>query len=183
MIYRFVLISDEVNNFRRDIIIDSDATFFQFHEAILSSVNYTKEQLTSFFICSDDWSRETEITLINMESFPNRDIYIMNSCKLNELLNEEKQKLIYVFDQLNDRCFFIELCEIIPWKNQDKPQIVKLAGTPPKQVVQIETGRLSDSLLFDNDESEHLYQDDEFGMEDYDDDDLENLSKDNPFDY
>src|SRR5215470_12458397 len=112
MIYCFVLISDEVNNFRRDITIDSDATFFQLHEVILSSVNYTKDQLTSFFICNDeDWSRETEIILTDMELPSNEDIYVMDSCRLSEFLNKEEQKLVYIFDQLNDRCFFIELRE------------------------------------------------------------------------
>ena len=49
MVYRFVIFSDEVDNFYREIKIDADATFFDFHNAILDSVNYEKNQITSFF--------------------------------------------------------------------------------------------------------------------------------------
>ena len=55
MIYRFTIISDEVDDFVREIQIDPEATFYDFHEAILKSVGYTNDQMTSFFICDDDW--------------------------------------------------------------------------------------------------------------------------------
>ena len=52
MIYKFTMVSDEVDDFMRDIMIDSEASFFDFHEAILNSVNYTKDLMTSFFLCN-----------------------------------------------------------------------------------------------------------------------------------
>ena len=58
MIYRFTIISDEVDDFVREIQIDPEATFYDFHEAILKSAGYTNDQMTSFFICDDDWERE-----------------------------------------------------------------------------------------------------------------------------
>ena len=42
MIYRFTIISDEVDDFVREIQIDPEATFYDFHEAILKSVGYAK---------------------------------------------------------------------------------------------------------------------------------------------
>ena len=54
MIYRFTIISDEVDDFVREIQIDPEATFYDFHEAILKSAGYTNDQMTSFFICDDD---------------------------------------------------------------------------------------------------------------------------------
>ena len=44
MIYRFTLISDEVDDFVREIQIDPEATFYDFHEAIVKSVGYTNDQ-------------------------------------------------------------------------------------------------------------------------------------------
>ena len=44
MIYRFTIISDEVDDFVREIQIDPEATFLDFHEAILKSVGYTNDQ-------------------------------------------------------------------------------------------------------------------------------------------
>ena len=55
MIYRFTIISDEVDDFIREIKIDSEATFFDLHEAILKAAGYKDDQMTSFFICDDDW--------------------------------------------------------------------------------------------------------------------------------
>ena len=49
MIYKFIITTDEVANFSREIEINSDATFLEFNDAILDSVNYTKDQITSFF--------------------------------------------------------------------------------------------------------------------------------------
>ena len=57
MIYRFTIISDEVDDFVREIQIDPEATFYDFHEAILKSVGYANDQMTSFFICDDDWEK------------------------------------------------------------------------------------------------------------------------------
>ena len=54
MVYKFRLLSDEVEDFRRDIEIDSDATFLDLHKAILESVNYPDDQMTSFFICDEN---------------------------------------------------------------------------------------------------------------------------------
>ena len=66
--------------------------------------------MTSFFICDDDWEKETEITLEDMGSGSSEeDTYIMRETPLSELLEDEKQKMIYVFDPLAERVFFIEL--------------------------------------------------------------------------
>ena len=43
MVYRFTLISDEVDDFIREIKIDSEATFFDLHEAILLSLIHISE--------------------------------------------------------------------------------------------------------------------------------------------
>jgi hypothetical protein len=180
MVYRFIIVSDEVDDFRRDITIDSDATFFELHEAILNSVGYTKDQLTSFFICDEDWTKQREITLIDMDSSSDEDIYVMDNTRLSELLDEERQKLIYVFELLTDRCFYMELREIIPGNNPEKPQVVKSTGKPPQQI------SLMDDLDFSipvhsthssiYDEEDDFYND--FGGDDFNEEDLENLSDD-----
>ncbi len=42
MIFNFRLVSDEVDNFRREISIDADATFLDLRNAICDSVDYDK---------------------------------------------------------------------------------------------------------------------------------------------
>ena len=57
MVYKFRLVSDEVDNFRREIDIDADATFLTLRNAICDSVNYDKNQMSSFFLCEDGWKK------------------------------------------------------------------------------------------------------------------------------
>lgn len=159
MVYRFTIISDEVDNFRREIQIDSDATFLDFHNAILASVGYPNDQMTSFFVCDDNWEKETEVTLEDMGTSSEVDNWIMEDTPLSALLEEEKQHLLYVFDPLADRAFFIELTEIITGKNFDEAICTKQIGEAPQQVLdfdqlmaaQISTATLDDSFNDDED--------------------------------
>lgn len=135
MVYRFLLISDEVDNFKREIVIDSEATFLDLNNAILDSVGYGKDQMTSFFLCEEDWSKKTEITLIEMDTSSEVDSYIMEETVLSDLIEDEKEKLLFVFDYLTERSFFMELSEIITGKTLNEPKCTKSVGNPPEQVM------------------------------------------------
>lgn len=165
MIYRFTIISDEVDDFVREIQIDPEATFFDFHEAILKSVGYTADQMTSFFICDDDWEKEKEITLEEMDDNPEMDSWVMNDTEISELIEDEKQKLIYVFDYLTERCFFIELSEIITGKDLKDAKCTKKEGDAPKQTVDFEEMTVTSGGL---DLDENFYGDQDFDMEEFD---------------
>ena len=165
MIYRFTIISDEVDDFVREIQIDPEATFFDLHEAILKAANYTNDQMTSFFICDDDWEKEKEITLEEMDKNPEMDSWIMKETRLNELIEDEKQKLLYVFDYMTERCFFIELSEIITGKEIKGAKCTKKSGEAPKQTVDFEEMAAGGGSL---DLDENFYGDQDFDMEDFD---------------
>ena len=183
MLYRFIIVSDEVDEFRRDITIDSESTFFELHEALMDSVGYAKDQITSFFLCDEDWEKGTEITLIDMGSGFDEDIYVMENTRLSELLDEEKQKLVYVFEPLTERCFFLELREIITGKTQDKAQITKSIGNPPTQITKMDD---LDLMAEKTTAATGLEDDDffgEFSDGDFDEEDLVDFGEDNPFEY
>lgn len=165
MIYRFTIISDEVDDFVREIQIDPEATFFDLHEAILKAANYTNDQMTSFFICDDDWEKEKEITLEEMDNNPEMDSWIMKETRLNELIEDEKQKLLYIFDYMTERCFFIELSEIITGKEIKGAKCTKKSGEAPKQTVDFEEMAAGGGSL---DLDENFYGDQDFDMEDFD---------------
>jgi hypothetical protein len=165
MIYRFTLISDEEDNFIREIQIDPEATFFDFHKAILESVGYTDDQMTSFFICSDDWEKEQEITPEEMETNSEMDSWVMRETTLNELIEDEKQKLLYVFDYMTERCFFIELSEIITGKEIKAAVCTRKEGKAPKQTIDFEELASTSGPL---DLDENFYGDQDFDLEDFD---------------
>ncbi len=168
MIYRFLLLSDEVDDFKREIQISSQATFFDFHTAIMETSNYDDKQLYSFFICEEDWSKKTEITLIEMDTSSEEDSYIMDETPLDELIEDEHQKLIYVFDPLSERVFFIELREIIVGEDLEKATCTKATGNPPEQfkTLDIASGNINTDI------DENFY-----GEDTYDDEDLDGLVK------
>lgn len=51
-----------------------------------------------------------------MDDNPEIDSWVMKDTTISELVEDEKQKLLYVFDYITERCFFIELSEIITGK-------------------------------------------------------------------
>jgi len=175
MLFRFLIVSDEVDDFIREIKIDSEATFLDLHTSILDAVGYTKDQMTSFFICDDDWSKKNEITLVDMGSSSEEDSYIMEETRLEELLEDEGQKLLYVFDYLTERAFFMELREVIPGQNLDKPVLGKSEGEPPLQIMAIEE---FDTKTTTTTLGEDFYGDSEYNIDELDEDGFEGL--DNP---
>ena len=186
MVYRFLLLSDEVDDFKREIIIDSEATFLELYNAILDSVGYTKDQMTSFFICDEDWSKLTEITLIEMDTSSDEDSYVMGETHLNEGLEEEGQKLMFVFDYLTERAFYMELREIIPGKNQSKAICSKSVGLPPEQMISFDDPSpiLPSSSKINGIIDENFYGDEDFDISELDEEGFDGLGSvgGNPYD-
>ncbi|MDR1454680.1 MAG: hypothetical protein LBJ01_03420 [Tannerella sp.] len=138
MIYQFLILSDEVDHFKREIKISPDATFLDLHRAILDATGYRHDEMCSFFVCDEDWNRKTEITLVDMNASSEVDTYLMEDTALEELLEDEHQKLLYIFDYLMERSFFIELNQIITGENIDSPVCSLATGSPPPQSVPID---------------------------------------------
>ncbi len=165
MTYRFMLVSDEIDDFFREIKIDSEATFLDFHKAILAAVSYPDDQMTSFFICEDNWEKCEEITLEEMDTRSDEDSWVMDSTRISEFVEDEGQRLLYVFDPLAERCFFIELKEIITGSRQTSPECTRKGGKAPKQTIDFEELAKSQSVI---DTGENFYGDDDFDDEDLD---------------
>lgn len=171
MIYKFRLLSDEVDNFRRDIEIDSEATFLELNNAILESVNYPDDQMTSFFICTDQWIKEAEITREDMGGMSEDENYSMAETIIGDLVEDEKQKLMYVFDPLADRAFFMELNKIEFGKDIEKAVCVKSTGDAPAQTLNFDEllNKTNTATISDDDD----FNEDFYGSEGYNDDDID----------
>ena len=167
MVYKFLILSDEVDQFAREIAIDSEATFLDLNDAILDSVGYTKDQITSFFICEDNWEKKTEVTLMDMGGGYDEDSWIMADTRLSELLEDEKQRMLFVFENMTERSFFMELREIVTGKNLDTPVCTKSMGEAPQQSIDFEE---LDKQVKNND---LLIDDDFYGDADFDPSELD----------
>lgn len=167
MVYRFTFITDEDDAFVRIIDVDSEATFFDLHKAIQASVQYNDEQITSFFLCNDNWEKGQEITLIEMDSSSEYDNLVMDSTRLEEFLSEETQKIFYVFDPLFERGFYGELTEIITGKSLSEPKCVQAEGDAPAQMMEDDVlSAVDKNSGFDMD----FYGDSDFDMDELDED-------------
>ena len=134
MIYRLTFSCEEgVSNFRRVYEADADATFLELHEAILKSVNYPDDQMTSFFICNDEWEKGQEVTLVEMDSNFEYDNMVMSETKLSDLIEEQGQRLIYIFDPMFERYFFGSLKEIRAG-SMNGVECVESKGKAPRQL-------------------------------------------------
>lgn len=171
MVYRFKLVSDEVDNFNREIEIDSEATFLQLRNAILDSVGYSKDELDSFFLCDDEWQKEEEITLEDMDTSSDQDIWLMEATPLYEMIEEEGQKMIFVFDYVTDRCFFMEMKEAVPGRNLAEPICTLKVGKAPKQHIDIDEFEKSidEKISKEFEITDDFYDDNQYNEEDIQD--------------
>lgn len=137
MIFNFRIVSDEVDNFKREIQIDADATFLDLRNAICDSVGYDKNQMCSFFLCDDNWEKEREITLEDMGLDSDQDAWLMDETILSDYI-DDGQRLMFVFDYMTDRAFFIEMKQTITGRTLKDPVCTSAMGTPPPQVIDID---------------------------------------------
>lgn len=138
MIFKFRIVSDEVNNFKREISIDGTATFEDLKNAICESVGYDKNQMCSFFICDDDWEKQKEITLEDMDADPEQDVWLMDECELSDYLDEKGQKLMFTFDYMTDRSMFMELVDVVTGRILKDPVCILSLGQAPAQMVDLD---------------------------------------------
>lgn len=166
MIYLFRIISDEDQEFCRDLVIEGSDTFLDFHHTLQENLGYDPSQLASFFITNEVWEKQQEITLIDMMQDPNLPVVIMDQVTLDEQITEVSQRMIYLFDFFSDRAFFIELLEESDQtSSKDTPFIGYAKGEAPPQLLL--------DLLMDDSESAPDLDDLDEGMDDLRIDDLD----------
>ena len=110
-----------------------------------------------------------------MDDNPEIDSWVMKETPLSELIEDEKQKLLYVFDYMTERCFFIELSGIITGKEIKAAKCTKKEGNPPKQTVDFEEMALTNSSM---DLDENFYGDQDFDIDEFDPEGFEGLNGD-----
>lgn len=171
MIYNFRLVSDEVDNFKREIKIDADMTFLDLKNAICDAVGYDKNQMCSFFLCDGSWEKEREITLEDMGTDSDQDVWLMDETIISDYVEDEGQRLIFTFDYMTDRSFFIEMKEMITGKNLKDPVCTLALGQAPAQFVdfdEYEAKMEAKAAASVEDLDEEFYGSDEFNEDEFD---------------
>ncbi len=161
MIYQFKIVSQESLHFQLEVALDAKHSFFDFHTIIQKSVGFESHQLASFFVSDKRRKKLVEISMLDL-GINGAAFFVMQKTKLSDLLNSQGQQLIYTYDFLNDRSFFIELTGIVMERNLIEPFVTLKQGDAPVQV-------LGEEILIDEQEDlmqEEVYMD--FGeLDDY----------------
>lgn len=179
MIFKFRLVSDEVAKFKREIKIDADATFYDLKDAICDSVGYDKNQMCSFFLCDDGWEKGREITLEDMGLDASEDSYLMDECVLRDFIEDDGQKLLFVFDYMTDRSFFLEMKESEPGKTLMEPLCTLSLGTPPAQSVDMDDydTRMEAKAKAAQASADAEIEEEFYGTNQYDDDEISDFDE------
>lgn len=172
MIYKFRAILDAEDDVFRDVAIDENDTLEDLHNTLFNAFGFDGLEVASFYTCDETWNQEEEISL-----FDTGDVLgeqrIMSDYTLNELLNKQQTKIIYVYDFINMWTFLVELAAIEePAATETYPTLLFSHGELPEAAPEKE---------FEADMNSDAYNE-EF-EDDLDEDDLDAFGDDSFEDY
>lgn len=124
-VYKFRLLFDDIDDFVRDYEILAKQSFKDFHNCIISSIKgLSPDELASFHICDRKWNKRREITLVDMTNdndladdedildegeVKNEPTIIMENAILSDYMDDPHQRIIYEYDFLHLKTFYLEL--------------------------------------------------------------------------
>lgn len=134
MIYRFraILDHDSKEDIFRDIEIRKTDTFEDLFNVLTQSFGFDGSEMASFYVSNDEWHQGQEIALFDMGE--NEDIRLMNETTIEDVVDEDQTKLIFIYDFLNMWTFLVELGEIVEEaQGTDYPNLMFVCGQVPSE--------------------------------------------------
>jgi len=168
MIYRFRVILDDKDDVFRDIEVKANATAEDFHNSIVQAFGFDGGEMASFYLSDEEWTQGEEIALFDMNE-ADETVRVMNETALDDIITEDKRRLIYVYDFFSMWTFLVELAEIAdPVESTSYPNLMyshgELPDSPPEKVFEAEKNEQNGDDDFDE------YQGlDETPFDEYDD--------------
>jgi len=133
MVFKFRIISDKVENFALHMDADAKNTFFELHEAIQDKCKYDPSELATFFLADEEWDKGMEISMFRNKSSNYDASRTMKNATLGDYLKEKEDKLIYIFDVINQKSLYIELNDIVMENKLNAPVVTYNRGLAPLQ--------------------------------------------------
>jgi hypothetical protein len=116
-IFKFRVIIDTEEDVFRDIEIETDASFEDLHRSILDGFDFEEGEMASFYMSNEQWEKGLEIALMDMGE---KAALNMKGTKLNDMVTQPADKILYVYDFMRMWIFYVELIEI----KKDKPSTI-----------------------------------------------------------
>ena len=117
MIFNFRMLSDESDVFVRDYEVKYDMNLLELNDFICKDLNYDNSGMTSFFLSDGQWRKLREFTLMDMGNGmggyddENEPPMPMEEVVLGQLIHNNHDRLIWLFDMFADRAYYLELIE------------------------------------------------------------------------
>jgi hypothetical protein len=131
MIYKIRVVLDVKEDVIRTIAIDSKSTLEELHHTITNVFGFNGQQMASFYRTDEDWNQGEEIPLINMDNSPGA--LSMATTSIEQNIEDEGEKLIYVYDFLEMWTFFVEIVEVSKYSEDKLPKLVLTIGDVPEK--------------------------------------------------
>lgn len=129
MVLTLTIASKEVEDFVLKVKIDADATFGELNKVIRESIGWTDAIPATFYVCDDRWHPHTAIPEVGDYEHDS-----MDEVELSGFIEDEGQRLLYLFDPEEKRHLLVEVSRIAFGDSLEQPR-QKLHGTPPDQVL------------------------------------------------
>ena len=160
MAYKIRVILNIEEDTIRDIAIDPSSSLEDLHNMITNSFDFAGDEMASFYRSDETWVQGEEFPLFDMSDGHEKKIQ-MSEIKIDQLLLNENDKMIYVYDFLNMWSFYVEL--IASDFNQKKatlPNLLFSLGLVPKNApeIQFESEVLTEEV-FEDEFSEDINED------------------------
>lgn len=143
-VFKFRVLVDTTDDVFRDIEISTTQTLQDLYDCILQSFEFNGGVMASFYLSNEEWEKGQEYTLLDMSDKGDAK-NTMAKTVLNDIIEEENQKLLLVHDFMRMWCFYVELVEEKPGlKNVAYPKVVLRFGESPDENAK----EISDAAVF-----------------------------------
>jgi len=147
LVYRFKISSEEYDEFIREIVIQPNQTFLDFHSCLLESAEILPCEQASFFMTDKKYKKSREITLIPAKKQikrydPELDEMVvitvtpklMKETRMKDFIEDPHQRMIYEYQGKEVHVFFIELVKITQSDGEGLyPKCVRWVGELPRK--------------------------------------------------
>lgn len=130
-ILKIRVVLDHDDQVFRDLEVELEGTMEDLHETILAAFNISNDQMASFYESDEQWNKGPEIALMDMGT-SDEPVALMSKTAVEDKL-EDRTRLLYVYDFLNLRIFYVEVIGMADKDaTLDYPRVVLAYGEMPK---------------------------------------------------
>ncbi|MBO5692768.1 MAG: hypothetical protein J6R74_02365 [Tidjanibacter sp.] len=156
MVFKFRMLSDESDVFVRDYEVKYDMNLLEFNDFICRDLRYDNSGMTSFFLSDGQWMKLREFTLMDMGAGmggyadePDEAPLPLEKIVLGQLIHNNHDRLIWLFDMFADRAYYLEMIEAkFAEEGVEYPRTLFAHGEPSDQY-DPEAGGANEKSIFE----------------------------------